>query len=254
MEEFQNSNDLLGDTSNNNSFIRRYNYEIQHSSFYITSKLSSFCEEDIITNIKKSGVDFQVSKFTSICISSIIKTNLSDISSLVKQYENIQKLNDENKTIKIKLQQKEEEIIKLKNLSSKSFIFMSTIINSFKNSKDQNELQKAYNSFLEEMNKRNKRISTINKKMKEKEKEKSNIDLREDNSKEKKNAEIQEKELKEEIKIKFKKISEEDKTKIENFRKEFNLNEKDHSNEDLFNALYRNKFNFSTAFESLFSN
>ena len=60
MEEFQNSNDLLGDTNNNNSFIRRYNYEIQNSSFYIKSQFSSFYEEDIIINIKKSGVDFLV--------------------------------------------------------------------------------------------------------------------------------------------------------------------------------------------------
>ena len=260
MEIFQNNNDL-GD-SNNKTFIRRYTYEMQHSSFYIAKELSTFCNGDIIKNVKRRGVYFEKSEIKSNCIcnsnsnSKIIKTSDCDISSFVKNYENIiQKLNDENKYLKIELQKKEEEITKLKNnLSSESLIFMSNRINNFKNFKEQIEIQEAQKTFLEDMRKKSYRINKINEKIKKlREKEIKNSNM-EDDSEENKITAIQEKELKEEIKIKFKKISKENQQKIENFRKEYELKKEDFSDEDLFNALYRNNYNFSNAFGSLFLN
>ena len=135
MEIFQNDINLVD--TNNNTFIRNYTSEIQNSSFFISKELRTFCEGDIIKNVKSRGIHFDESEIKSNCIcnsnsnSNIIKTSNCDILSFVKNYENIiKKLNDQNKSLKIELQLKDIEIEKLKKkLSSESLIIMSNRIN-----------------------------------------------------------------------------------------------------------------------------
>lgn len=228
--------------STNSSFVKSFNYKIEHSSFYIENNLSSFDLKYILSKIKDSGILLEESEIKSNHNdnSNISKTFMSGISYLINKY---QEYKDENKTLKMKVQELEN------NLSSIPPIFMSKSINNYKNNdKEKIEIQDAEEKFFEDMrkkyiraNKLNKKIKKYKEKLKEKEKDNSNISL------------IQERELNEKIKIKFKYLSEDDKKKIQKFRKEYNLNEEDYSNEVIFNALFRNNYEVSKTFESLFS-
>lgn len=169
----------------------------------------------------------------------------------LEQFENkIKELNGTIYNLKTQLKKKEEEIKSLKNnLSSESILLLPKYINTFLKMKEPNQLQEA--EFLEDMNKKNNRISKSNEKIKEnreKEKKNSNIDLIKDNSKE------IEQELKEEKKIKPSILSKENKNIIQNFREKFFLKEKEYTDEKIIDALKKNDYDFEYAFASFFCN
>ena len=143
-------------------------------------------------------------------------------ASFLEQFENkIKELNSTIYNLKTQLKKKEEEIKSLKNnLSSESILLLPKYINTFLKMKEPNQLQEA--EFLEDMNKKNNRISKSNEKIKE--------NRIKDNSKE------IEQELKEEKKIKPSILSKENKNIIQNFREKFFLKEKEYTDEKIIDA------------------
>lgn len=161
-------------------------------------------------------------------------------ASFLEQFENkIKELNSTIYNLKTQLKKKEEEIKSLKNnLSSESILLLPKYINTFLKMKEPNQLQEA--EFLEDMNKKNNRISKSNEKIKE--------NRIKDNSKE------IEQELKEEKKIKPSILSKENKNIIQNFREKFFLKEKEYTDEKIIDALKKNDYDFEYAFASFFCN